>query len=155
MQYGVILNNGRECGVRMQLRPARQLALKAFNKGDQWGINGGSRGGSPNPLRTPCPPGPTCAKPVQQSDPFSCLVTASGPPSVNTSTQGQHLRPLLPRTRGLPLCSKPLIQDHSDNARGLPQGSRPNTAPGPHAHSRPTPTNRWDLPRFKRTRMPS
>jgi len=26
----------------------------------------------------------------------SCLVTASGPPSVNTSTQGQHLRPLRP-----------------------------------------------------------
>ena len=78
----------------------------------------------------------------------SCLVTASGPPSVNTSTQGQHLRPLRPRTRGLPLCSKPLIQDPSDNARGLPQGSRPNTAPGPHAHSRPAPTNRWDLPRF-------
>jgi hypothetical protein len=34
------------------------------------------------------------------------------------------------------------------SARGLPLGSRPNTAPGLHAHSRPAPTNRWDLHRF-------
>ena len=31
---------------------------------------------------------------------------------------------------------------------GLPLGSRTNTAPGPHVHSRPAPTGRWDLPRF-------
>ena len=73
--------------------------------------------------------------------------SASGPRRHSTRTT-LNLRPLRPRTRGMPLGSKPLIQDPSDNARGLPQGSRPNTAPGPHAHSRPAPTNRRDLPRF-------